>query len=410
LLLCSRTSIAVTIRSDSASRTYDDASPDRPGRPLLALILALVACAFTTVYITQPVLPILQAEFGVTPTIASLSVSVVILGMAITTLPFGMLADRYPLRRLILVGGCVVAGASVVCAITASFVVLVAMRAVQGAFMPALTVGAAAWLSRALPVQALNVAMGMYVAATVAGGLGGRLLAGWVHSPLHWRNAFMDAGLALLAVTLLTAWRLGTRTTLARPRGTPVSLLRLVTRRSQMLAQIAAFGAFGAFSTVFNYFPFYLAKAPWSLATGTITSLYLVYVAGLLTGPLAGKLGNRFGNGMVMAAGALLLAVALLFTFIVAIPVLVASLIALCAGFFAVHACAVGALNRSLSADRGKANALYTLFYYVGGAVGITAGGGLYARFGWEGVVAAALAMSLLPLGVGVMQWNEPDS
>jgi MFS transporter, YNFM family, putative membrane transport protein len=409
LLLCSRTSIAVTIRSDSASRTYDDASPDRPGRPLLALILALVACAFTTVYITQPVLPILQAEFGVTPTIASLSVSVVILGMAITTLPFGMLADRYPLRRLILVGGCVVAGASVVCAITASFVVLVAMRAVQGAFMPALTVGTAAWLSRALPVQALNVAMGMYVAATVAGGLGGRLLGGWVHPPLHWRYAFVSAGLALLGVTLLVTWRLRHSAPPARLPGASVRVRALIVKRSQMLAQIAAFGAFGAFSTVFNYFPFYLSQPPWNISTATITSLYLVYVAGLVTGPLAGKLGNRFGNGAVMVGGALLLAVALLFTVIVAIPVLIVSLTGLCAGFFAIHASAVGALNRNLSRDRGKANALYTLFYYAGGAAGIAVGGDLYTRFGWRGVLAVALALSLLPLGVGIAQWKANE-
>jgi MFS transporter, YNFM family, putative membrane transport protein len=128
-----------------------------------------------------------------------------------------------------------------------------------------------------------------------------------------------------------------------------------------------------------------------------------------VTGPLAGKLGNRCGNGAVMVGGALLLAVALLFTIVVAIPVLIVSLIGLCAGFFAIHASAVGALNRNLSGDRGKANALYTLFYYVGGATGIAVGGDLYTRFGWRGVLAVALSMSLLPLGVGVAQWKANE-
>jgi YNFM family putative membrane transporter len=369
-----------------------------------------VACAFTTVYVTQPVLPILQTEFGISPSLASLSVSAVILGMAITTLPIGMLSDRYPVRHLILVGGCVVAGASVVCAITDNFATLVAMRLIQGSFIPALTTSTAAWLSRTLPPAALNVAMGTYVAATVAGGLGGRLLGGFIHPPLHWRYAFVTAGFALLVVTLLVTWRLAESPQISSARGVSASVRRLAVRRSQVLAQIAAFGAFGAFSTAFNYFPFYLAERPWSLSTGTITSLYLVYVAGLFMGPSAGRLSNRIGNGAVMVGGALVLAAALLFTVVVSMPVLIVSLIGLCAGFFAIHSAAVGALNRGLSGDRGKANALYTLFYYVGGATGIAVGGELYARFGWSGVLAVSLSMSLLPLAVGIIQWTSTSS
>jgi len=35
------------------------------------LVFGLVAAAFSTVYITQPVLPVLQQEFGVSPSLAS---------------------------------------------------------------------------------------------------------------------------------------------------------------------------------------------------------------------------------------------------------------------------------------------------------------------------------------------------
>ena len=367
----------------------------------------LVTCAFATIYITQPVLPVLQSQFAIGAAAASLSVSAVIVGMAITTLPIGVLVDRYPARPLMIAGACTVAAAGAICATTPSFPVLVGMRALQGAFIPTLTTCIAAWLSRTLPAKALNVAMGTYVSATVAGGLGGRLLAGWAFPPEHWRYAFLTVGAALFVVTLLVAPRLAEpgRTRLAPVGSTPI--LRLVGRRPQVLAQVAAFGAFGAFSTVFNYFPFYLSRPPWDLSTPTITALYLVYVAGLFMGPFAGRLGDRFGNGAVMAGGAIVLMVALAATLVVAIAALIASLIGLCAGFFAIHAAAVGGLNRSLEGERGKANALYTLFYYVGGAVGIAAGGELYAQFGWPGIVAVALAMALLPLGVGLVASRE---
>ena len=367
-----------------------------------ATALALVTCAFATVYITQPVLPVLQAQFGIGTAVASLSVSAVIIGMAATTLPIGMLIDRYPVRPLMIAGAVAIAGAGAACALTQNFTVLVAMRAIQGACVPTLTTGVAAWLSRTLPPAALNVAMGTYVSATVAGGLGGRLLAGWAFPPAHWRYAFVTVGAALLAVTLVVAPRL-TEAAPSRSAAPSTPLLRLLARRPQVLAQVAAFGAFGAFSTVFNYFPFHLSRPPWSLSTPTITALYLVYVAGLVMGPFAGRLANRVGNGAVMVGGALVLQAALAATLVVAMPALIASLLGLCLGFFAIHAAAIGALNRSLAGERGKANALYTLFYYLGGAAGIGAGGTLYAHVGWPGILGVSLALSLLPLAVGII-------
>jgi YNFM family putative membrane transporter len=397
------------------------AEPDEysqaPSRGRLALVFALVVCAFTTIYVTQPVLPILQAQFRVSPSAASLTVSAVILGMALATLPIGALVDRHRASALMLGGGTIVALTSGLCAITESFPVLVALRFVQGAAIPALTTCIAAWLARMLPAQALNVAMGTYVSATVAGGLGGRLLAGWVFDPAHWRDAFVAAALALATFTLLAVHRLPdkppveTRSPRSRDSGTTGSTIAMTTRvawsdllrrRSQWLAGLAAFGAFGAFSTAFNYFPFRLSRPPWNLSTATITSLYLVYVAGLFMGPYAGRLGNRFGNGAVMAVGAIVLACAFALTLVTTMPALVASLVAMCAGFFAIHAAAVGALNRDAAGARGRANALYTLFYYVGGALGIAVAGELYAIFDWGGVIALCVTMTLLPLAAGI--------
>src|SRR5207248_693647 len=110
------------------------------------LVFALVAATFTTVYITQPVLPVLQAEFGVSESTASLSISAVILGIAISNLPFGALADRLPIRPIILTGGAVVAAASLVCAFTHSIAALVAARFVQGLFFPSMSTCLAAYL------------------------------------------------------------------------------------------------------------------------------------------------------------------------------------------------------------------------------------------------------------------------
>ena len=373
-----------------------------------ALVFTLVVGVFANLYLTQPVLPVLQEEFGVSAAGASLTVSAVILGIALANLPFGRLADRWPIRRLILLGGIMVAGAGLVCALTHSFGVLVAARLVQGLFLPAHSTCLAAYLSRNLPPERLNVAMGSYVSATVAGGLGGRLLGGWLHPPRHWRWAFVTAALFLLAAALANArWLPPGLPPGGGPGQEEVGFWSLVRRRELRRTFLVAFGAFFVFSSSFNYLPFYLAGPPFHLPVQVITFMYLAYVVGIGIGPAAGALSNRVGNGPAMAVGAVVFALALGLTLIPRQGVIALALVLVCAGFFTIHASAAGSLNRRLTGGRGRANSLYVLFYYLGGAAGISLSGWAYTLAGWPGVVTLGLAMLAVPLLTGLREWRE---
>lgn len=379
--------------------------PARP--PRLSLVFILVAAAFTTIYLPQPVLPVLQQEFGVSPSLASLTVSAVVLGLALANLPFGLLSDRLPVRPLILGGGLVISAAGLFCAATHSLVLLVAARLVQGLFLPALTTCLAAYLAKSLALERLNVAMGSYVSATVAGGLLGRLLGGWLHTPLHWRYAFVTASLLLLAATWAAwAW-LPPEPAAPANRQRPSSLRQLLLRPELLRNYLVAFGAFFVFSSVFNYLPFYLAGPPFHASTQFITLLYLSYLLGIVIGPLAGRISNRLGNGATMVWGSALFAVSVLLSLVPSLVAVVCSLAGVCLGFFAVHASAAGALNRRLSGSQGRANSLYVLFYYLGGTAGITLSGQAYGWVGWPGVVGLGVAMLGWPLGVGLWETRE---
>ena len=368
-----------------------------------ALIFSVVAAGFTTIYITQPVLPIIRDEFSIDAETASLTVSMVILGIALANLPFGMLSDRWPIKPIILAGATVVSAANLFCAVTDSIVGLILARFVQGLFIPSLTTCIAAYLARSLPIARLNVAMGSYVAATVAGGLGGRLLGGWIHPPLHWRYAFVSAAALLIPASIAAliwlpeekpglhgAQQIGFGELFAQP-----GLFRML---------VVAFGAFFVFSSTFNYLPFYLSSPPFSAPTEVITLVYLGYLVGLVMGPLSGRISNRLGSGATMISGSLVLITAVAATLIPSLVVIAMSLVALCAGFFSVHSAAVGLLNRRLITSRGRANSLYVLAYYTGGAVGITTCGFTYNRFGWGGVVGLSIAVLLLPSAIGLIE------
>ena len=105
-----------------------------------------------------------------------------------------------------------------------------------------------------------------------------------------------------------------------------------------------------------------------------------------------------------MVLGSLILAAAITATLIDSLAAIALSLVGVCAGFFSVHAAAVGLLNRRLTSSRGRANSLYVLCYYIGGGAGITACGHAYTNYGWRGAVALNVWMSLLPLAIGIFE------
>jgi YNFM family putative membrane transporter len=371
---------------------------------LQVLVFSLVAAAISNVYLTQPVLPVIQREFGVSPSQASYTVSAVILGIALANLPFGMLADRFPVRRLILAGGIVVALAGLTCAATHSLWLLVAARFLQGLFVPALTTCLAAYLSANLPLERLNVVMGSYVSATVAGGLGGRLLGGWLHPPPYWRSAFVTAAVLVAGSALTAVWRLPKGGRAKGDQADREGFLALLAQEELRRIFLVAFGGFFVFSSVFNYLPFYLHQPPFNASTQRITLLYLSYLIGVFIGPVAGKLSNRIGNGSTMVLGSLIFALALTLSLIKTLATILLALALVCLGFFAIHAAAAGALNRKLTASRGRANSLYVLAYYLGGAVGITVSGYAYNLGGWAGMTALEIAVLSLPFATG---WSE---
>ncbi len=372
------------------------------------VVFALVAASFTNIYLPQPVLPILQSEFQISPVQASFSVSFVILGIVLSNLFFGYLSDRYPVKPIILAGGVFVAAGGFLCSVTHSYSVLVACRLLQGLFIPALTTSIAAWLSRSLPAKRLSSVMGAYVSATIFGGLGGRLLGGWIHPPLHWRYAFVTAAVFVLVTVVMAMVVLPAsgkdEVAAARTSNGKETYASLLRKKELLLIYACGAGSLLIFSPVFNYLPYRLSSAPFNLATETITLVYLVYVLGIFLGPLAGKLSSRVGGGVMLLFSSILLGLSLLLLLLPSMLAVIIGLLGVCAGFFTLHTVAVVLLNRKLTCSHGKANALYVLFYYTGGWLGLTGAGFAYEYADWRGVIVFLATFLVVPLSAGVFE------
>lgn len=395
-------------RSPAGRTPPEVARPPRgavAGRPGVALWGPLYAGVFVTLlvmYLPQPVLPQLAAEFELGPARAGLLMSAMVAAIALAALLLPPLSDRWGRRPFLLGGVLGLALATGAAAAAPSFEVLLLLRVLQGAMVPGVLAAAVAYFSEAVPPERLGSLLGGHIAATVAGGLVGRLLAGALTQLAGWRWSFAVGG----ALCLLAAWAL---TRLPAPAGfrarahaadAYAGLARHL--RDPVLLRCYAVGAllFFAFLGVFTYLPFRLARPPFELPALAVGLVYTVYAAGIVSSPLAGRLADRHGAARVLRAALALTLLAGAATLADAWWLLAPALLLLCFANFVAQATATALVAARAAHDRAGANALYLGAYYLGGSLGGFLPGAALDRFGWPGVLLLTSGALLLALGV----------
>ena len=96
---------------------------------------------FAAMYSSQAILPELASDFGVTPSQAGLTISVVVLAVALAGWIWGPLSDRFGRRRSLLLASGLLVVPSLAAAVAPTFTTLLVLRALQGACMPGLLTG-----------------------------------------------------------------------------------------------------------------------------------------------------------------------------------------------------------------------------------------------------------------------------
>jgi YNFM family putative membrane transporter len=346
-------------------------------------------------YLTQPILPLLSQEFGVGPARAGLTVSAVVLAIAAAAPLYGPLSDALGRRRVMAGAMALLAVATLACALAPTLGALVVLRALQGLFVPGMTAVAVAYAGDRFAAADLSRLVGGIIGASVVGGLVGRVGAGLVTAHLGWRAAFVIfAGLTLLAA--LGLWR-----ELSPARGAVRTGFRAATQ--DMVRHLAEPRLLGAFLVgaslffgwigIFTYLPYHLTAA-WGLSTSLVSSVYLVYAAGVLASPLAGRFSGRVGARRLIGWGLAVEALGMAATLARSLPLVIAGLVVLVLGTFTAQAVAPAFVNQSARTAKGGASALYLTFYYLGGTAGSVVPGLAWQAWGWPGVVGTC--------GVGV--------
>ncbi|MFG6444648.1 multidrug effflux MFS transporter [Microbacterium sp. P07] len=186
----------------------DQIDPSRPGfsRILPTLLLLLTVFGPISMDLYLPALPALTTDLGAITSVAQLTVTACLIGLAAGQLIAGPLSDRFGRRGILLIGIIAYILTSALCAISPSMELLIAARFVQG-----LAGGVGIVISQAAgrDIYTGGALIRFYGRLTVVGGCAaiiGPLLGGVLNTFTDWRGlfAFLAAiGAGILIITLL---------------------------------------------------------------------------------------------------------------------------------------------------------------------------------------------------------------
>ncbi|MGH8446973.1 MAG: MFS transporter, partial [Solimonas sp.] len=353
-------------------------------------------------YAPQSLLPLLRHFVGQNAAMAGAIVSAGTAGVALAAPFMGQLADRLGRRRVIVLAAFLAAIPSLLSALAPTPALLVVARLLEGLALPGIFAVTVAYTADQWPPQEARPITALYVAGTIGGGFCGRLLSGLVAEFAGWRWGFVALALLQLALAVLIwAW-LTPEQRAPQPASRPRAPLFAMLGHPALRAVYAAgFALLFALVAGFTYISLRLAEPPFNLGPGGLSAIFAVYLVGMLTTPLSGRLLNRHGHASVLAAAWTTAIVGLCITLLPSLVAVIAGLILFSGGLFFAQTAATTFVSEAMPAARGAAVGLYVTSYYLGGSVGGVLPAPLWNWAGWPGVVVLIASAGLMSVMLG---------
>lgn len=372
-------------------------------RAVLALFCAGFA-TFALLYCVQPLLPQLTEAFGVSSANSSLALSLSTFGLAGGLLLSGSLSESWG-RKPVMVAALLLACAlGLATAIVQDWLLLLVLRTLLGLALSGLPALAMAYIGEEFDPASLPVAMGLYIGGTALGGLLGRLLTAVLSDWGGWPLALGGIATLGLFACMLFIWLLPpSRHFVAQPLSFSVLLGNFAShlRNADLRALfLLSFLLMGSFVALFNYIGFYLSAEPFSLSSTLIGLLFLVYLMGIWSSNMAGRLVGGRGAKPVLQGSLVLMLAGILLCLTPWLTVIVVGLAVFTTGFFAAHAVASGLVGQRAGHARGQASALYLCAYYLGSSVLGYVMGWAWQHWGWSPLTLCLMLALLVCLSV----------
>ena len=299
--------VHVTEDPDKARNVQGSSGNQNKTFLMLSLILAtaLGPSSMTSFVVA---VPFIQNEFGITATNAQYTISIGLLGMAVATLLYGPLSDRYGRRPVMLAGIGVAAFGCMLGAVANSIEMLIAARLLQSAGaisgMVISRVVVYEFFGRAKATAMLGaLTAGMIVPPLFAATVGGVLV-----DTFGWRSIFVVFGGLTMLVWGLVFLNLRetnlTKTAHIKIQGVLRDYYTLLNNRHFVICLTFITAAYSAFICFMAGAPF-VAMRTFGLSASVYGLVFTLVPAGYFLGSLfTARFGNSFGNVRLIVSGA----------------------------------------------------------------------------------------------------------
>lgn len=399
----------VTTAVEVVSVGHERGSPGY--RRLVAAIWAAGVGSFALLYAPQALLPLISRDLDVSPSTAALLVSVSTGTLALSLIPMSSLAEHVGRTRVMTSALALAAVLGILTPLAPSIEAMLVLRGVQGVAIAGLPALAMAHLSEEVRPAGVGAAMGLFVAGNTAGGLSGRVLGTMVADVAGWRMGLAAVGAVSLLCVVAFHLLLPAPTAMAGAarRGATLSHLgRHLRDPGVRRLCMSSFVLMAAFVTVYNFLGYRLLEEPFGLSPMLVGLVFVTYLAGTTSSPVAGRLGDKFGRRHMLLAGVLLALAAALLTLTNLLAGVLLGLALFTVGFFAAHTSASGMVGNRARVGRAHASALYLLAYYAGSSIGGWVGGLAYESGDWPAVVVYVATLLVVAVGLALLLMRTP--
>jgi predicted MFS family arabinose efflux permease len=373
-------------------------------RSLVILLAVGAGLSVAALYYSQPMLAILAAAMQASDRTIGFLPTLTQLGYALGILLLAPLGDRHDRRRIILGKAALLCLALLLCGLAPS---------IQTLLLASLLTGLAATLAQDIVPAAATLApetqrgktVGTVMTGLLLGILLSRVVSGFIAEHMGWRAMFLAAAVSIALIgTLmwrhLPAFQPTTRLPYRALLGSLAQLWRQhgALRRAALAQGLLSVG----FSAFWSTLALLLHGAPFHLGSAAAGLFGLAGAAGALGAPVAGRIADRHGPGMVTRLGAGLVVIS--FASMTLMPLLDPAarlwlLAASAIGFdLGVQATLIAHQTIVYGIDpgaRSRLNAVLFVGMFVGMAIGAAIGGLLLAQWGWMAVTGLATCAAL---------------
>ncbi|WP_196593741.1 MFS transporter [Pectinatus sottacetonis] len=364
---------------------------DKQYWPTIAALFFGSFVTFALLYCFQPLIPVFSSEYKISPSIASLSISMATGSLAIAMLLTPSLSDHFG-RKLIMCSS--ILGSTILIGIIAfidNFYVILPIRIVEGIFLAGYPAIAMTYIQEEFDPGITGIVMGIFISGNSVGGLLGRLLVSTLTDLFSWHVAI---GTLSILSFFISIWFYKNLPVSQNFQPCKLSLYDVAQRFTinlkvgkLVVIYMIGFLIMGSFVALYNYAEYPLLAPPYSLSQTLVGFIFIIYLVGTFSSTFMSRLASLHGELKVLDMGLMCMLLGIIITILLPLWLKILGIALFTFGFFGSHSIASSMVVKYSPVGKAQSSALYLLFYYAGSSFIGTWGGNFLIWKGWSGIV-----------------------